>query len=123
MTADLTDSIARISSHTVSISLLAVSYSNYTLAISIPSNVVYATIDDRVFALCGAGAVGRAVPDTNYTRGITRGAVEAGRSETSDGSGRSMLSILSRSRGIVNRPEKDGLIRGVCYSFTLCIGG
>jgi len=93
----------------VSVALLSITNGNDTLGIAVPGQVINSTIDNAVVALCDS--VTNTVPDSDYTTSITTGDVETGGRETSDRRVSLVLGILSRDRGVIDRPDENGFVR------------
>lgn len=106
---NLTDGVSTVPSNAVSVALLSITNGNDTLGIAVPGQVINSTIDNAVVALCDS--VTNTVPDSDYTTSITTGDVETGGRETSDRRVSLVLGILSRDRGVIDRPDENGFVR------------
>jgi len=109
MSHNLTDGVSTVPSNAMSVALLSIANGNDALGITVPGQVIDSTIDNAVVSLCNS--VTNAVPDSDYTTGITTGDIKTGGGETGDCRVRLVLGILSRDRGVIDRPDEDGFIR------------
>lgn len=109
MSHNLTDCVSTVPSNAVSVALLSIANGNNTLRIAVPGQIIDSTIDNAVVALCDS--VTNTVPDSDYTACITTGDVEAGGRETGDRCVGIVFGVLSRDRGVIDRPDEDRFVR------------
>jgi hypothetical protein len=105
VSADLAHRVSRVGCDAVTKPLPAIADGDDPLAIAIPSNVVDATSNDRVFPfrlLCSC-----CVPNANRARDISRGDVKAGWRKTRNCGCSCVLSVLFCDRRIIYGADKD----------------
>jgi len=93
LSRDLAHTVAAVPCDAVTEPLPAISYSNNTLIVSIPGNVVDASGDDLVFTLCGTFSY--TVPDLDVTGGVSACDIEARRTEPRNGGVCGVADVLS----------------------------
>lgn len=100
VSAYLPDRIATIRSDAVTILLFTITHCYYALAVSIPCQIIDASTDYRIFALCSTFA--DTIPDMDCARDVTTSHIIAGWRKTGNCCSSGVGSVLGRLGGVIN---------------------